>query len=303
MFSIVIPTYNNWSELERCLNSLAKLEGELYELLICVDGSTDETVAMLNEWQSPVPIRVLEHPGGENRGRSATRNLALPYIQGTYTLFLDSDMEVPTDLLQRHQNVLSQGNTVSIGGVRYRNEAQNLWARYTSERGVAKFPPGGEVPFNYFITANTAVRSEWFRGCDGFDELIRHYGGEDMELGYRIHLKYDPCYVYNPAASVYTIQEKPLGTALAQLEEYGRTGLRYITKKFPALKKIYWVEKCDSRKLKDQLFEILTQPFFRKPMRALLPLLPYALQKQVINYLVISHVHAGYRAGKSESAE
>lgn len=294
-FSIVVPTYNNRSELSGCLAALGQLEGLEYEVLVCVDGSTDGTLDWLRSEEFDFTVRVLEHPDGKNHGRSAARNLALPQLKGEYTLFLDSDMQAAPNLLIAHAEVLKRGNHISIGTVRYRNQAENLWVRYTSERGVAKFEALEEVPFHYFITPNTAIKTSWFRGVDGFDPLINRYGGEDMELGYRIHQSFHPTFVYNPAASVFTTQPKTLDEALEQLEEYGSTGLPYIVQKWPDLGSVYWVNKCKSRKLKDRLFEMSTRKGFQKLARGILKFLPYSLQKHAINYLVVSRIHLGYR--------
>ena len=183
LFSIVIPTYNNLSELKGCLAALAALPVEDFEVWVGVDGSTDGTWEWLQQARYPFPCTALQHPGGTNQGRAATRNLALPHLNGRYTLFLDSDMEAAPDLLTAHQAVLDRG-AVSIGAVRYRNASDNPWVAYTASRGVAKYPGGAEVPFHYFITPNTALPTAWLRAVQGFDPAISRYGGEDMELGY-----------------------------------------------------------------------------------------------------------------------
>lgn len=296
LFSVVIPTYNNLSELQRCLGALEQVVDPDFEVLVCVDGSTDGTFEWLAEAALDLQLKVLHHPDRANRGRSATRNLSLPHIRGKYTLFLDSDMEVPPEIFQFHLAELNAGGTVSIGPVHYRNSASNLWVRYTSERGVAKYPPGSEVPFHYFITPNTALPTEWWRDLGGFDEHINRYGGEDMELGYRIFREYQPRYVFNAAAKVMTVQPKTLREALPQLKEYGATGLPYIVRKWPELKEVYWVNRIDSGRLKDRLFCGLAHPRWRGWVWAMLRISPFALQKQLINYLVISHVHEGYRS-------
>ncbi|MEM7038867.1 MAG: glycosyltransferase family A protein, partial [Bacteroidota bacterium] len=210
LFSVVIPTYNNLSELQRCLQNLDAVERDDFEVLVGVDGSTDGTIEWLRQAKFHYHLVAETHPQNENRGRSATRNLTLAKLRGTYTLFLDSDMEVAPDIFDRHLELLEAGDTISIGSVWYRNIKANLWVRYTSQRGVAKYPHGAEVPSRYFITPNTALPSRYFRECEGFDEEIRHYGGEDMELGYRINRKFSPRFVYNARARVYTTQPKTL---------------------------------------------------------------------------------------------
>jgi glycosyltransferase involved in cell wall biosynthesis len=298
LFSLVIPTYNNLPELKACLLALKDVVGADFEVLVGVDGSTDGTVDWLAATHFPFPLQVLEHPDGQNRGRAATRNLALPHLHGRYILFMDSDMEAAPDLLTQHLRFLEAGNTVSIGTVRYRNTARNLWVRYTSERGVAKYAHASEVPFHYFITPNTALPVAYVSACQGFDEAINRYGGEDMELGYRIYLKFAPKFMFNAQAVVTTTQPKTLAEALPQLREYGATGLRYIVGKWPALKHIYWVNRCDSSRLSDRLFEFLTRRSFQAIAKVLLKISPFPLQKVLINYLVVSHVHEGYRSGR-----
>lgn len=297
LFSLVIPTYNNLPELKNCLAALDRIGRNDFEVLVAVDGSTDGTLEWLSLANFHFPLQYFSHPNLENRGRSATRNLTLSHIRGTYTVFMDSDMEAAPDLLDQHLRILERGNSISIGTVTYRNRANNLWVRYSSERGVAKYDDGATVPFNYFITPNTALPSIYFKECQGFDEAISRYGGEDMELGYRIHRQFTPRFYFNAEAVVTTTQPKTLEEALPQLQEYGATGLRYITQKWPELNHIYWVHRCNSRKVGDLIFRFLTKPFFQKIAWWFLRWTPFAVQKPLINYLVISAVHKGYREG------
>ena len=301
LFSIVIPTYNNLEELKACLQALGQMQENDFEVLIGVDGATDGTQKWLSQTKHPFSVQYFQHQGQKNAGRSATRNLTLPHIKGQYTLFLDSDMQAAPDLLSMHLSILQQGKTVSIGTVHYDNRQQNLWVRYTSGRGVAKYPHGAEVPHQYFITPNTAIPSTYFLETKGFDEEIRHYGGEDMEFGYRIQQKFAPRFIHNGQAKVHTIQAKTLANALPQLREYGATGLPYITKKWPQLASTYWVNRVHSPKLKDRIFELLTRSPFREIARFFLKISPYPMKKILINYLIISYIHEGFRATGSEN--
>ncbi len=298
LFSLVIPTYNNLPELKNCLAALDRIGRNDFEVLVGVDGATDGTLEWLSAARFHYPLQHFSHPNFENRGRSATRNLTLQHLRGVYTLFMDSDMEAAPDLLDQHQRILERGNSISIGTVTYRNRSNNLWVRYTSERGVGKYDDGAVVPFHYFITPNTALPSAFFKECNGFDEAISRYGGEDMELGFRINQRFQPRFYYNATAIVTTTQPKTLEEALPQLQEYGATGLRYITQKWPELNHIYWVHRCNSRKVGDRIFRWLTRPFFQRIASWMIRWTPFGIQKFLINYLVISAVHKGYREGK-----
>ena len=99
-----------------------------------------DTLEWLQQAKFHYPLLALTHPGNLNQGRSATRNLALPHLRGTYTLFLDSDMEATPDLFRAHLEVLEQGDSVSIGTVSYRNRkvshhSKNLYTqKFTGHR-------------------------------------------------------------------------------------------------------------------------------------------------------------------------
>ena len=64
-----------------------------WELLLVDDGSTDRStgIARSHERAAPHRVRYLEHPGHENRGMSASRNLGLARAHGEYVAFLDAD--------------------------------------------------------------------------------------------------------------------------------------------------------------------------------------------------------------------
>lgn len=63
-----------------------------WELLLCDDGSTDGSAAIAKDYAAAHDrIRYLQHPGGANRGMSATRNLGLAHARGEYVALLDGD--------------------------------------------------------------------------------------------------------------------------------------------------------------------------------------------------------------------
>lgn len=89
--SIIIPVYNVEPWIERCLESiyLQNIDEKDYEVVVVNDGSTDQSIAIVEEFAtSRSNIRVVHQ---DNQGLSAARNTGLRHAKGEYVWFFDSD--------------------------------------------------------------------------------------------------------------------------------------------------------------------------------------------------------------------
>lgn len=87
--SIIIPVYNTGIYLKECLESVVQQELRDIEIIIVDDGSTDNSSAIIKEYQSQNHNIVLIKQ--KNRGQSVARNHALKIAKGEYIGFVDSD--------------------------------------------------------------------------------------------------------------------------------------------------------------------------------------------------------------------
>lgn len=102
--SIIIPVYNVGLLLSRCLDSCLDqdLSYSEYEIIAINDGSTDNSLDILNEYALKYPnIRFFSQ---ENRGLSVTRNEGLKYAKGEYVWFVDSDDCIEKRVLRKLYN-------------------------------------------------------------------------------------------------------------------------------------------------------------------------------------------------------
>jgi glycosyltransferase involved in cell wall biosynthesis len=294
LFDVVVPTFNNVDELTNCLESLEVQTLRDFRILVCVDGSTDGTAEALASRTGSIPLEVLWHKDRTNRGRSATRNLSLPRLDSDYTLFLDSDMMLNPNALERHAAVLGKRPSASIGAIRYRNAGTNLWARYKSVRRLSRWPSGSLLPPSQFITANAAVHTADVVALSGFDEKMSSYGGEDTEFGYRLVEQLARPIVSNPEAYAIAWEEKTLSAALSDLRSYGRINLGYLRRKHPSMKDAFRIEKYGSARVADRAFLAVMNPLTDKVVDFLLGFAPFRMQEQLINYKVVRAVFQGY---------
>jgi glycosyltransferase involved in cell wall biosynthesis len=87
--SVVIPTYNRANDLERCLKSLQNQSFKNFEILVCDDGSTDNTEEVIRRFDSILTIQYIKD---ENFGGPARpRNNGIKKANGNVIAFLDSD--------------------------------------------------------------------------------------------------------------------------------------------------------------------------------------------------------------------
>lgn len=90
LLSIIMPVYNVENYLRECLDSLLQQDLTACEVLCVNDGSTDGSLAILQEYQGAHPdvFRVFTQA---NQGQAAARNKALDVAKGELVVFLDSD--------------------------------------------------------------------------------------------------------------------------------------------------------------------------------------------------------------------
>lgn len=90
VLSVVIPTYNSARVIGRCLASLAFAAEAGIEIIVVDDGSVDDTIDAISQWDR-FAVR-LERQA--NAGPGPARNRGLAMAGGDFVVFLDSDDEV-----------------------------------------------------------------------------------------------------------------------------------------------------------------------------------------------------------------
>ena len=296
-FDVIIPTYNNLSELKECINGFSKQTFEDFRVIVCVDGSNDGTNEFLKKSQFGFELLKLNHPDNAHKGRDETRNLSLNHITAEYILFFDSDIVPANDLLKKHCELLEKKDCISVGEIIYRNANENVWAHYLQTRGKGKYKNLEEMPAYYLNTQNVAFKSKYFKESGGQDlDLSKSYGGDDTVLGYRINKQFNVPTVFNKSAEGYSVLHKTLGKALEQMEEFGNVNLKIIRKKYPELNGIFRMNIIESK----SFHHFLIRLFLRKPVAQFLlttlKLVPTSIKLLYIQFLVFYSIFSGYRS-------
>lgn len=125
--SVVIPSYNDKSDLERCLESLGDQSVSEMEIIVVDDGSADGTVEMLERLSASVPG--ISFYKQSHKGAGSARNLGAKKAGGDVLVFVDSDMVFDRDFLAKLVLPIRGGVKGTFSKEEFVSNWENIWAR------------------------------------------------------------------------------------------------------------------------------------------------------------------------------
>lgn len=186
--SIIIPTYNGAHKVVNALQSLAQQDRQDFEVIVVIDGSTDDTEAILRRqgWG----LKNLQIVVQKNGGRSISRNQGAKVATGDLLVFFDDDTRTLDTCIDRHvKHHASKENTLLVGSVpedlaKMQTDFQRYKA-HLSQKWITPLPATTPLTKqNLFLTAaNFSIPKALFWELGGFDERLRD--AEDFDLGVR----------------------------------------------------------------------------------------------------------------------
>jgi len=168
LVSVVVPTRNAGRTIDACLRSIRAQTWPALELIVVDNHSTDGT------WQIAERHADLALRGGPER--SAQRNLGIAHAAGEWVLYIDADMELAPDVVER---AVGAGTAAGAVGVAIPEESvgAGFWTRCrTLERRCLQGEPALRWP--------RLIRAGYLRASGGFALWLT--GTEDAELHHRM---------------------------------------------------------------------------------------------------------------------
>lgn len=212
--SVIVCSYNGAKTLERCLESLRRIEYPDYEVILVDDGSKDDTeeIASRNPW-----ITYLRQ---ENSGLSMARNVGARAATGEVLAYTDSDCMADPQWLYFMVGTLLSGAYAGVGGPNVSPPAEN-WIQ-----ACVAAAPGG--PNHVLLTdqiaehipgCNMAFYKWAFERVGGFDPEYRK-AGDDVDFCWR--LQQDGQIIgFSPSAIVWHYRRFTLAAFRRQQNGYG----------------------------------------------------------------------------------
>ncbi len=185
-FSVVIPTYNRAKDIPRCLDSLVAQDFEDFEVLICDDGSTDDTFNVVSEYSHLLDITYNygEHFGGPAR----PRNCGISLARAPYIAFLDSDDWWTPSKLSICREALDAGaDVVSHHLYIAKRPDQRVFLKKVHSRKLSSPVFDDLLAYgNGLLNSSVVVRKSFLIEIGGASEDLDLLGFEDFDTWLRI---------------------------------------------------------------------------------------------------------------------
>lgn len=139
LVSIVLPVYNSCQFLEDCLNSLREQTYKNIEIICIDDGSTDDSLSILNKYKS-LDNRIIVVTQ-DNKGQSIARNIGIKMSKGRYINFTDSDDLIEPETIEICVNYIKSKH---VDAVYYNMEVFTPTSKFISFKGD-NFKPSNTV--------------------------------------------------------------------------------------------------------------------------------------------------------------
>jgi len=258
LVSVIIPTFNVSARLELVIESLRHQTYRGFEVIVVDDGSSDDTRSVVKKLKKTPGLEIryyyLHNP--DIFGAPMARNLGAKMAKGRILVFLDQDAAAERHLIELYVEKHKEHDIILGYYSGYNKEGQHYDFKETKEkifkneefetvkpdfrRDIFSDPSRYQnEAWKYFVSANFSIKKSVFREYE-FDEKVTKWGGEDIDLGYRLFTG-GHCFVFAKDCLAYNIE----GSGMF-------TGSKFITLNEML---IYLYGKYKNRIWKDYLFE------------------------------------------------
>jgi len=163
--SVIIPAFNAQKTIEKCLASLFKQSFKDFEIIVVNDGSTDQTLPILERYQNKIKL-----VNQVNSGAPTARNVGAKLAVGCYLLFCDADIVLePTALEKMRQTLKNQPDKSYVySDFKFGFKKFSLFA----------FDPDKLKKMPYIHTTSLIVTKDF----PGFDPALKRFQDWDLWL-------------------------------------------------------------------------------------------------------------------------
>lgn len=184
--SIIMGVYNGAEKIETAINSLLHQTYKDFELIICDDGSTDNSIAVVSKLAKyDKRIKILKN--AKNLGLSITLNKCIKYSSGKYIARMDDDDISHTERLEIQVKFLENNTKYALVGTSSNLfDKDGIWGSH-----IVKGERTKEEIFlgKTFIHPSVMIRKDALLDVRGYSESPEIGRTEDYDLWCKLYYK------------------------------------------------------------------------------------------------------------------
>jgi biofilm PGA synthesis N-glycosyltransferase PgaC len=194
LVSIIVPAYNEEKVIADCVKSIGNSNYTNYEIILVDDGSTDQTLQVMRQYENPPVVRVLSQP---NSGKAAALNLGFQHAKGEILFFVDADGMFTQSTIREMLNRFTSEKVGAVCGNdaprNLNNPITKLYALQTHvgtgfvRRALAEINCLPIISGNCGAFRRSVLDNPNVRLGEKGEPYIRGFIGEDLELTWRVH--------------------------------------------------------------------------------------------------------------------
>lgn len=192
--SVIIPVFNKQDYIDSCIRSVLQQTFTDFELILVNDGSTDNSVEVINSFSDP-RIKVLDQ---KNMGPGVARNKGLAAAKSEFIAFLDADDTWEnTFIATGMERIRSSGAAIFLCGAKWTGWDERLpyLENEASEKGIWEVPTDLDASelfdvMNFFAMGSVICRKQVIDNYGGLFDEYRCTSGEDGYLWIQVMLNH-----------------------------------------------------------------------------------------------------------------
>ena len=183
--SVIIVNYNGKKFLEKCLESLCKVNYENFEIIVVDNNSTDGSIELVTKNYPSIILLKLN----SNKGFAEPNNIGAKIANGKYLLFLNNDTIVTPNFISEMVQVIENDKKIAIcqSLLLKPDESVDSSGDFIDHLGVVYNSTKKTDEIREISSARGAsmlIRKNIFDILEGFDEKF-YVSFEDVDLGWR----------------------------------------------------------------------------------------------------------------------
>ncbi len=252
-FSVLIPLYNKQSNIQATVESVLHQSYPEFELIIINDGSTDNSLSILESISDPRLV-IINKPNG---GVSSARNEGIKKAKNEYLAFLDGDDLWDLNFLMKMKKLIDDFPEASFYSSQIYRKALNESLIRNSEhkhRGYVENFFKEEIKAPLVSSSNIIIKKSCFDKVGIFNTQLTR--GEDREMWVRLARNFK--FAFEPTPLCYYIYDANDRACYLPRElsktyvEYDLSNKSYFEKKYHLRKTLTLFEQFrDQKRYKD----------------------------------------------------